>query len=40
MFILHDVYLEFEEYKPQLDFVIVTHKFILVLEVKKLLTQN
>lgn len=36
LLVLHDVYLEFEEYKAQLDFVIVTHKFILVLEVKKL----
>jgi len=34
--ILHDVYLEFEDYQAQMDFVIVTHKFILVLEVKKL----
>ncbi|TKD70789.1 HRDC domain-containing protein [Pseudalkalibacillus hwajinpoensis] len=34
--ILHDVYLEFEEYQAQMDFVIITHKFILVLEVKKL----
>ncbi|MBD3843090.1 MAG: NERD domain-containing protein, partial [Campylobacterales bacterium] len=34
--ILHDVYLEFEDYQAQMDFVIVTPKFILVLEVKKL----
>ncbi len=34
--ILHDVYLEFEDYQAQMDFVIITHKFILVLEVKKL----
>ncbi|MED4018503.1 nuclease-related domain-containing protein [Sutcliffiella cohnii] len=34
--ILHDVNIEFEDYKAQLDFVIVSHKFILVLEVKKL----
>ncbi|MFC4559735.1 HRDC domain-containing protein [Virgibacillus kekensis] len=34
--VLHDVYIEFEDYEAQLDFVIVTHKFILVLEVKKL----
>ncbi|WP_066172602.1 HRDC domain-containing protein [Bacillus marinisedimentorum] len=36
LLILHDVYLEFEDYKAQLDFVIITHKFVLVLEVKKL----
>ncbi|MFE7062059.1 HRDC domain-containing protein [Sutcliffiella sp. NPDC057660] len=36
MLILHDVYLEFEDYQAQMDFVIVTPKFILVLEVKKL----
>lgn len=34
--VLHDVYLEFEDYNAQLDFVIITHKFIMVLEVKKL----
>ncbi|MGY3717644.1 HRDC domain-containing protein [Sutcliffiella cohnii] len=34
--ILHDVNIEYEDYKAQMDFVIVTHKFILVLEVKKL----
>ena len=34
--ILHDVNIEYEDYKAQLDFVIVTHKFILVIEVKKL----
>ncbi|MGP4106743.1 HRDC domain-containing protein [Virgibacillus sp. L01] len=34
--VLHDVYLEFEDYYAQMDFVIITHKFILVLEVKKL----
>ncbi|WBL16855.1 HRDC domain-containing protein [Sutcliffiella sp. NC1] len=34
--ILHDVNIEFDDYKAQMDFVIVTHKFILVLEVKKL----
>lgn len=36
MMILHDVYLEFDDYQAQMDFVIVTSKFILVLEVKKL----
>ncbi|WP_099354742.1 HRDC domain-containing protein [Fredinandcohnia onubensis] len=34
--VLHDVYLEYEDYHAQLDFVIITHKFIMVLEVKKL----
>lgn len=34
--ILHDVYLEYEDYAAQLDFVVITHKFILVLEVKKM----
>ncbi|MCK6207046.1 HRDC domain-containing protein [Bacillus infantis] len=34
--ILHDVYLEYEGYAAQLDFVIITHKFIIVLEVKKM----
>ncbi|WP_345242116.1 HRDC domain-containing protein [Pontibacillus salipaludis] len=36
MLVLHDVYLEYEDYNAQLDFVIITHKFIMVLEVKKL----
>ena len=34
--VLHDVHLEFEDYKAQLDFIVITHKFILILEVKKL----
>ena len=34
--ILHDVYLEYGDYHAQLDFVIITHKFVLILEVKKL----
>ncbi len=34
--VLHDVYLEFEDYKAQLDFIVITHKSILILEVKKL----
>lgn len=36
MVVLHDVYLEYEDYYAQLDFIIITHKFIMVLEVKKL----
>jgi hypothetical protein len=34
--VLHDVNIEYENYKAQLDFVIVTHRFILIIEVKKL----
>ncbi|QOR67979.1 HRDC domain-containing protein [Cytobacillus suaedae] len=34
--VLHNINIEFEDYKAQLDFVIITHKFILVMEVKKL----
>ncbi|WP_241494694.1 nuclease-related domain-containing protein [Bacillus coahuilensis] len=34
--VLHDVYLEYKDYRAQLDFVIITHQFIMVLEVKKL----
>ncbi|AOM81632.1 HRDC domain-containing protein [Salisediminibacterium beveridgei] len=36
MVILHDVYIQYKGYEAQLDFVIITHKFILVLEVKKM----
>lgn len=36
MVVLHDVTIEMDGYKAQMDFVIITHKFILVLEVKKL----
>lgn len=36
MLILHDINIEHEGLQAQLDFVIVTHKFILILEVKKL----
>ncbi|MGD7023434.1 HRDC domain-containing protein [Rossellomorea vietnamensis] len=34
--ILHDVYIEYEDYSAQLDFVVLTHKFIMIIEVKKL----
>lgn len=34
--ILHDVFLKSENYEAQFDFIIVSHKFILILEVKKL----
>lgn len=36
MVVLHDVNIAYGDYKAQLDFVIITHKFILILEVKKL----
>lgn len=36
MVILHDVYIEYKHYKAQLDFIVITRQFILVLEVKKL----
>jgi len=32
--ILHDVHIEFEGQEAQIDFVLVSHKFIMVLEVK------
>lgn len=34
--VLHDVNIEYEDLHAQIDFVVITHKFILVLEVKKL----
>ncbi|TYR73450.1 helicase [Rossellomorea vietnamensis] len=34
--ILHDVYIEYKDYSAQLDFVVLTHKFIMIIEVKKL----
>ncbi|MGB7605932.1 MAG: NERD domain-containing protein [Lutisporaceae bacterium] len=36
MLILHDIRLEFNDYVAQMDFVLITHKFIYVLETKKL----
>ncbi|WP_113928392.1 HRDC domain-containing protein [Bacillus sp. P14.5] len=36
LLILHDVYIEYEDYSAQLDFVVITHKFIMIIEVKKL----
>jgi len=35
--ILHDLNLIVDDYTAQLDFVVITHKFILVIEVKKLI---
>jgi len=36
MLCLHDIRLEYQDYVAQLDFVIITNKFIYVLETKKL----
>lgn len=36
MLCLHDIRLEYSDYVAQLDFIIVTNKFIMVLETKKL----
>ncbi|HEY8889652.1 MAG TPA: NERD domain-containing protein [Clostridium sp.] len=36
MLCLHDIRLQFEDYIAQLDFVLITYKFIYVLETKKL----
>lgn len=36
MLILHDIRLEFNDYVAQMDFILITHKFIYVLETKKL----
>jgi hypothetical protein len=36
MYILHGITIEHEDYKAQLDFVLITNKFICILETKKL----
>ena len=36
MYILHDIRIQHDDYKAQLDFVIITNKFICILETKKL----
>ncbi|WP_342528279.1 HRDC domain-containing protein [Chryseomicrobium sp. FSL W7-1435] len=36
MLILHDLYIEYKNYSAQLDFVVITRQFILLLEVKRL----
>lgn len=36
MLILHDIRIEFNDYVAQMDFILITHKFIYVLETKKL----
>ena len=36
MYALHDIVIEYEEYRAQLDFVLITSRFILILETKKL----
>ncbi|TFE04031.1 HRDC domain-containing protein [Jeotgalibacillus salarius] len=34
--ILHDVYIEYGDLSAQLDFVVITHQFVMIIEVKKL----
>ncbi|MDE6730766.1 MAG: NERD domain-containing protein, partial [Oscillospiraceae bacterium] len=36
MYILHDLHLQFEDCKAQIDFLVVTRKLVLVLECKRL----
>lgn len=36
MLVLHDVNIDYDGYQAQMDFVVITHKFVLILEVKKL----
>lgn len=36
MLILHDVYIKYKGYEAQLDFIIITHRCMIVLEVKRL----
>lgn len=36
MYILHDVTIQHEDYKAQMDFILITSKFICILETKKL----
>lgn len=36
MYVLHDVYLEYKDLTCQLDYVLITNKFICILETKKL----
>jgi Superfamily II DNA helicase len=36
MFCLHDIRLEYDDYVAQFDFILITNKFIMVLETKKL----
>lgn len=36
MLILHNVVIQYDDYKAQMDFILITHKFICILETKKL----
>ena len=36
MICLHDIRIEDGDYAAQLDFVVITHKYIMILETKKL----
>jgi hypothetical protein len=36
MLILHDVVIQYDEYKAQMDYILITSKFICILETKKL----
>jgi hypothetical protein len=36
MIILHNVVIQYDDYKAQMDFILITHRFICVLETKKL----
>jgi len=36
MLILHDIRIEYNDYAAQMDFILITHQFIYVLETKKL----
>jgi hypothetical protein len=36
MLVLHDIRIEYDDYVAQMDFILITHKFIFVLETKKL----
>ncbi len=36
MYIIHDLTIQYDDYKAQMDFVLITKKFICVLETKKL----
>ena len=36
MLVLHDVVIQYDEYKAQMDYILITKKFICILETKKL----
>ncbi|HAE43364.1 MAG TPA: aldolase [Clostridiales bacterium] len=36
MLVLHDVVIQYDEYKAQMDYILITQKFICILETKKL----